>query len=757
MPLCYRRLLIFLATGLITHASDSVEILSWEATAQSLDKYCSECHSDDHPDADLDITSIDQESDLAANPEKWTQVLQALRTHYMPHPDGRNLPPLRRKELVTKVGHELIQQAADYDSQSAALRRLNRVEFSNTINDLLFLDGDWSESLPADDAGYGFDNIASALSISPLLIERYFDASARAAQIAVPQMLAFDEWALSVKEFTGGHDYELGRTIYADGEKYAIWQMVFFPGNGSYELQLTFSAQQAGPENAVAEIRLNGKKLGHYEITASQDDTPNRITATVQVDQAGEYKLEIRLVEDFYKKTKTEQQDRNLNVHDVHIKGPTQSKEDISSPFLDRHFGSIPEQLSTKELRDGIHRFASRAYRRPALSEEADDLWSVFLKNSNYLNDDRKVRNGIYAVIDAVLTSPSFLFRLEDPEQHGEFALASWLSYFLWSSMPDDRLFQLAGRNELNSQLDAELGRMLQSPKADALADNFAGQWWRLRDLDIHKPDRRVYDVQSRKLLWSMKQETKRFFLHVLKQDRPLLDFLNADYTFLNERLAQHYGIEGVHGNSFRQVSIKETPRRGVWSQGGILTITSYPNHTSPVLRGQWILENILGLSPPPPPDNIPSLPRTSGKPDPSDLRASLALHRDNPDCASCHNIMDPFGLALEHYDGVGGLRSLEERKQLTSEELFDGTEIANPAQLATYFETQRSNDFILNMARKLSIYAAGRGLDWRDEAALQRIADTTRRQDYRFPAMIRALTNEFAPTAKPASIGLIK
>lgn len=730
-----------------------VDLISWEAAGKTLNKYCSECHSEDLPEADLNITSIDQQTDLQADPEKWNTVLQALRTHYMPHAEGRNLPLQRRQELIDKIRAELIQLAASYDSESANLRRLNRTEFSHTLNDLLFLDGDWSESLPADNAGYGFDNIAAALSISPLLIERYFAISSNAALTAVPLKTPSNKWSISATDFSGGILSKGNRVIASAGAGRAARHAIFFPGKGEYTLRLRLSAQQAGSENARAELHFDDQLIGDNEVTAHKNDKPTTVKHTVKITTPGEHKVEIRMAKDFYKETESGAQDRNLIFHGISIEGPFQTAEDLNSPFLDRHFGSLPERLSASELRDGVHRFASRAYRRPVTSEEVESLWAVFITNSKYHGAKNDVRYGLYAVLDAVLTSPSFLFRLETSEHDNEFALASWLSYFLWSSMPDDRLFQLAHSQELRANIGSELQRMLQDPKAVALADNFAGQWWRFRDLDIHKPDTSVYQAGNKELLASMKEETKRFFLHVLKEDRSLLDFLNADYTFVDKRLAKHYGLKGVQGDAFQKVSIAETPRRGVWSQAGILTVTSYPNHTSPVLRGQWILENIMGLSPPPPPDNIPSLPGTEGAPDPSDLRASLALHRDNPDCASCHNIMDPFGLTLEHYDGVGRLRSRDERAQLSPETLFDGTEIYDPVDLAQYFEASRSDDFVLNLARKLSIYAAGRGLDWRDEAALQRIADQTENQDYRFSALVHAVAIEFAPAAKSASL----
>ena len=744
---------IFLLSAVPLLAVPHDEWITWEQTAKSLDKYCSECHSNDLPDADLNITSIDQRSDLEAHPEKWTQVLQALRTHYMPHPDGRNLPPQRRQELIDKISGELIQQAGRYDSESAKFRRLNRIEFSNTINDLLLIKGDWTKSLPADDAGYGFDNIAATLSISPLLIERYFSTAAEAAQLAVPRSVDPDLWKISGPTFYGGTSGKNVRIIKQSGGKHSAKHTQFFPGRGSYKIKFTVSAQQAGLENAFVELRLGRKLIDRVEVSAAHGETPNTINRTIQIDAPGEHRLEVRLWKDYYKKTKTGKEDRNLILHDVEIEGPYQTTKDLRSPFLDRHFGSYPEALSTKELHNGIHRFASRAFRRAVSAEEAEDLWAVFLTNSQYLTSERNVHNGIYAVIDAVLTSPSFLFRLEDPAQADEFGLASWLSYFLWSSMPDDQLFELAFNNELLENLDTEIERMLKDTKATALAKNFAGQWWRLRDLDNHQPDREIYKTASPKLLAAMRKETEHMFVHVLQKNRPLLDFLTADYTFVNELLAKHYDIPEVKGTEFRKVSLKDTPRRGIWSQAAILTVTSYPNYTSPVLRGQWILENIVGLAPPPPPDNIPSLPDTDGKPDPSDLRASLALHRENPDCASCHNIMDPFGLALEHYDAIGGLRELDERKKISTEELFDGTEITEPADLAAYFVEERSDDFVKNLAHKLAIYASGRGLNWRDEAAIQRIAKHTSDADYSFTAMVEAVANEFAPVRKAVSM----
>jgi len=749
--------LVVCAAFLRGHELPASEPLDWTETDHTFNRYCYECHGGFATDADLDLIHIDHRADLEASPEKWMTILRSLRTHYMPHPDGRDMPAEARSKLVEKIRFELMRLAKDYDPASASLRRLNRTEFNNTFEDLFFVDVDFADSLPADDAGYGFDNIAAALSFSPLLLERYFDAAAELASIAVPLEMDEDHWSLAGTSFAGnGHSGGGVKWIYSSGGRNALRSKVYFPAKGAYEVEFKFSAAQAGDEDARAEVFFDDTSLGEIEVRARRGEAPDRASRVVAIETPGERPVEVRFLNDFYRKTDDKTEDRNLAFHGLEVKGPRQSKADLSSNFLEHHFGQDVEGLSLKELRDGIHRFASRAYRRPATAEETDALWQAFLANSNRGEEDWRMRDGLRAVIDAVVTSPSFLFRFEDggpTARYDPFALAGWLSYFLWSSMPDDRLFDLARRGRLHAELEGEIRRMLQDPKAAALAENFAGQWWQTRDLSIHEPDPAVYEGADDTLLDAMREETRRFFVHVLEEDRPLPEILSADYTFLNERLARHYGIEGVKGKHFRKVSLEGTLRRGVWSQGGILTLTSYPNHTSPVLRGQWILENLIGLSPPPPPDNIPSLPGTDGKPDADDLRASLAIHRENSSCASCHDIMDPLGLALEHFDGVGGLRSLEERKRLSEETLFDGEVIRDPIDLARYFETKRSVDFLRNAARKLAIYASGRGLEWRDEAALDRMVAYTRGRGDRFSAMIEAAVNEFAPLPKDVSI----
>lgn len=733
------------------HAS-RVAPLTWLEVDHTLNRYCYECHGGFSTDGDIDLINVDQRADLAAVPEKWVKVVEALRTHYMPHADGRAMPIERRAALTVTLESELDKLAADYEPKSASLRRLNRTEFSNTLNDLFFLDEDWTASLPADDAGYGFDNIAAALSFSPLLLERYFDVASRVALLAVPRAVEREVSSIAAASFQGGLPRGGSRAIVTSGAENGARQAIFFPGKGSYDLALSFSAQQAGDELAQASVWLNGEKVSTFEVSAKADGAPDVFKRRIHIDSPGEHIIGVRFENDFYLNDGGEKLDRNLLFHSLVMEGPFQNAKDLESPFLDRHFGTLPEKMSQLELRNGILRVASRAYRRPATADEMNSLWAVYQRNIG--EEGREVRNGVCAVIDAIVTSPSFLLRYEGNDGD-PFALASWLSYFIWSSMPDDRLFELASSGNLRAELLGEISRMLKDPKARALAENFAGQWWQFRDLVLLKPDTAVYESADPNLLRAMQEETRRLFAYVAHEDRSVLEFLNADYSFLNERLARHYGISGVTGTNFRKVSLTATPRRGIWSHGSVLTVTSYPNHTSPVLRGQWILENLIGLAPPPPPDNIPSLPGTEGDPAPEDLRASLAVHRENPDCASCHDIMDPFGLALEHFDGVGGLRSIEARKLLSDEVLFDGVTISKPLELAAYFEHQRSEDFVATMVRKMATYASGRGLSWKDASTIRSIVESARDSDYQFSSLVYGVIKQFAPDGEMVTVSV--
>lgn len=722
--------------------------LSWKDTRVIMAQHCFECHGGFLTEGGLDLLAQRDESSIEADPEQWENVIHALRNHYMPPLEGRELPNERRDALISSINERLKSLAGDEIPVTAGLRRLNRTEFNNTLQDLLFLETDFRENLPPDDSGYGFDNIADVLTVSPLLLEKYLDTAALAGEQAIPMPMRSHTLNFAGMEFNkgGGQPINNGRYVLASGFGNAAALKMNLPTPGIYRGMISLVAQQAGDENARAVVFWNEKEIGRFEVLSEAIGNADTFEFTVTSEKPGPVELRVGLVNDYYnpKAPEGEPNDRNLIVVGLKWEGPKQSEQFLMTEFLSYHFGGDPAKLAPGKVREGIWRFASRAYRRPATKDEINSLWKVY---QDSLGDDKNTtRRGLRAVLDATLASPNFLFRKELTEDANDYVLATWLSYFLWSTLPDDRLFELARTKKLNSQIEEEVRRMLKDPKASALSKNFAGQWWQFRDLITIKPNRTAYPKYNTELRRSMQQETELFFKDIVENDRSILRILDADYTFADKRLSDFYGLKEKPKKGFERVSIVDTERRGVWSQAGILTVTSHANSTSPVLRGKWMLENLMGMTPPPPPANVPSLPSTEKNPAPTDLRSSLVQHRADSNCASCHAIMDPFGLALETYDGIGGWRSAEERSEIVAETLFDGTTIKNPLQLAAYLSEVRRDDFVATFAEKLVTYATGRGPTWRDRPALAEISAETVDSNYQFSALVLAVIERYAP-----------
>ncbi|WOO41855.1 DUF1592 domain-containing protein [Rubellicoccus peritrichatus] len=731
--------------------------LSWKETRVIMAQHCFECHGGFLTEGGIDLLAQRDESSIEANPEQWEKVIDALRNHYMPPLEGRALPDSRRKALISNIDQRLITLAGDDIPPSAGLRRLNRTEFGNTLRDLLFVDINFHSSLPPDDSGYGFDNIADVLTVSPLLLEKYLDAAAIAGEQAIPMAKPSRILRYAGMEFDGanGRSENGVRYVYASGLGNAGKLKMNLSTPGIYKGKIALAAQQAGGENARAKAFWNRKEVAQFEVLSESTGSPDIFEFTVTAEKPGPAEIHVEFVNDHYNPDapEGEAKDRNLIVAGLDWTGPEQSEQFLMTEFLRYHFGGDPKDLAPGKIREGIWRFASRAYRRKATKDEINSLWKVYQDTAG--SDNSSARLGLRAVVDATLASPNFLFRRDSVANPDDFMLASWLSYFLWSTLPDDRLFELARKKQLSEQLEEEVRRMLKDPKAAALADNFAAQWWQFRDLANIKPNRTTYPKYNAALRHSMQKETKLFFEDIVEHDRSILRILDADYTFADKRLSEFYGLKERPKGGFKRVSIAETERRGIWSQASILTVTSHANTTSPVLRGKWILENLVGLTPPPPPANVPSLPGSEKDPTPTDLRSRLAQHRDNPNCASCHAIMDPFGLALETYDGIGGWRPEEQRAEVQTETLFDGTSIENPMQLAAYLSEYRRDDFVATFAEKLVTYANGRGITWRDGPALADIAEETAQNGYRFSSLVLAVIERYAPgVVQPNAIG---
>ncbi|MEO0796473.1 MAG: DUF1592 domain-containing protein [Verrucomicrobiota bacterium] len=723
--------------------------LNWSDFRVLMAENCFDCHGGFLKEGGVDLFAMREESSIVENPELWESVSKALRIHYMPPADHRNFPTHRREAMVRTVDAELLAAAEQEQADHASLRRLNRNEFANTLRDLLLVDYAVEDELPPDDSGYGFDNNADVLPVSPLLLEKYLNVAADVGERAVPLPIEprqVDVYGIEMAGYNGTNRNN-AYVVYSDEQRSSARYAFKHVGQGDYEARIFLAGQQAGDEPCRARVVINGKSMGDFVVEAEDIEDPLVATVrfTVRNDRPAYFRID--LLNDYYNKDAPEGEpnDRNLIVGGMEIEGPFQTEENLYTPFLKRHFGQIPNEAPEDVLRDGIWRFASRAYRRPAAAEEISSLWAVYTEENKRTNNPRRA---LRAVVDSALSSPNFIFRWEPKHSRDEFALASWLSYFIWGSMPDDQLFDLAKDGNLRANLESEIKRMLSDPRAKALTNHFAAQWLQFRDLDQSHPDRKKYPQFSYGLRHSMKQETQRFFEDLIKKDRSIMRVLDADYTFANKQLAEFYGLSEAPEKGFQKVSLEGTHRRGVWSQGSVLIVTSHVDRSSPVLRGKYILENLIGMEPPPPPANIPSLSTAAEQPTPKDFRDSLAIHRDNPDCASCHKILDPLGLVLESYDGIGAWRSSDDHR--TREVLFDGTEIELPSQLAEYLVNERQDEFLETFAEKLAIYASGRGLDWRDQPAINQIVTDTEENDFRFSAIMTAVIEQFGPGMEP-------
>jgi hypothetical protein len=518
--------------------------------------------------------------------------------------------------------------------------------------------------------------------------------------------------------------------------------------SGRYRWRIHAYGEQAGPEQVKMAARVDGRELGVVEVRAGESN-PQSIEFTAVLER-GRRRLAVAFVNDFYEPAAggKPSRDRNLVVQSFELTGPLDAPVPPPPATHRRIFTCSPTATTTNPCaREILGAFARRAWRRPVAPEELDRL-------ARLAEDQRRAgasfEQSIKTALHAALVSPSFLFRGEfQPEPDNpavtrpvdEFALASRLSYFLWSSMPDDELLGLAERGQLRRQQDAQVRRMLRDPRARALVDNFAGQWLQTRNLDLVTPDRKVFPHYDDALREAMRRETELLFEHIQREDRSVLEFLTADYTFVNARLARHYGLPGVSGDAFQRVSLRGTPRAGLLTHASILTITSNPNRTSPVKRGKWVLENLLAAPPPPPPPEVPPLPENTSASTAVSMRERLAEHVANPGCASCHVRMDPIGLAFEHFDGIGAWRDRDEGRPVDATAVLPtGEKLDGVESLRKLLTGKEHEQFLRCLADRLLTYALGRGLEWYDDCALDAIVRGTRQGDDKFSALVLAV-----------------
>ena len=718
----------------------------------TLDRYCLACHNDRTRTAGLTLVGVSA-APVAGQAPVLEKVLQKLRAGEMP-PAGRPAPdPGARARLVAWLETELDRSAADRpDPGSPAIHRLNRAEYRNAVRDLLGLDLDHARDLPADDSGYGFDNIGDVLTVSPLHVEKYVSAARRVSRLAVgtgaprPVVQRYRPPGRTADE-------EIGEL--PPNERGGILFRHYFPFDAEYTIQVRVRGRRApGMPAPKLDVRLDGARVRLLDADFDTEEA-NQGSRTFEVRlalAAGDHEIAAGFLTEYAKREGAAGGTTNGAAVDyVLVGGPydpsgpgdTESRRRL---FTCRPAAGDPEPPCARRILTAL---ARRAYRRPVTDADVDPLMQLFAMGRA---DGGSFDHGIEMALSGVLVSPSFLFRVPAvpagarpgaPYRLADVDLASRLSFFLWSSIPDEALLQAAERQRLGApdELSAQIARMLADPKARALVENFAGQWLHLRNVADWTPDPERFPHFDDGIRHAFQRETELFLEHLIRDDRSVLELIDADYTFLNERLADFYGIDGVEGGYFRRVPLAGTGRGGILTQGGVLMVTSYPTRTSPVLRGKWILENLLGAPPPPPPADVPELAADAGS-SAGGLRAALERHRANPACAVCHARLDPLGFALENFDAVGAWRAEDDGVAVdASGALADGTVVAGPGGLRAMLMARR-REFVEALAEKLLTYAIGRGLEPHDRPAVREIRRRIESNDHRFSALVAAVVD---------------
>jgi hypothetical protein len=736
-------------SGKLKAGDASPEASFKKGIAPLLEKYCYDCHGDGMEKGGVALDSYKDFSVLLADRKTWGRVEENVRNHMMPPAKKKEKPtPGERERILAWIERQVFQCDCDHPEPGrVTIRRLNRAEYANTIRDLIGVKFAADEEFPADDSGYGFDNIGDVLSLPPVLLEKYLAAAEQitAAAIVTDHPGQVPAKRLDATELDGsapGEPVESGvRRLGREGDIYVKFK---FPQEGDYLLRALAYGEQAGDEPPKMTLRLNETDVHTFEVPVKIGEA--RVYEVKVHAKAGTNRFAAAYINNFVNRAK--RQDRNLVIEWLEIVGPV----DVPPPALPAShkrifFRTDTPTERTEQLeyaREILLRFATRAYRRPMSSDEVERLLPLA---KMALEHNEGFENAVQLALQAVLVSPQFLFRGEiQPEPDNpsfvhpidEYALASRLSYFLWSSMPDDELFAQAARKTLRKNLDRQMKRMLKDPKSRALVDNFAGQWLQLRNITLAAPDVNTFPAFDEKLRTAMLTETELFFENVIREDRSVLDFLNAKYTFVNERLASHYGLSGLEGEQFQRVSLKGTPRSGILTHAGILLLTSNPTRTSPVKRGKYVLENILGAPPPPPPPDVPELKEDRQEALKGTLRQRMEQHRSKTLCASCHARMDPIGFGFENFDAIGAWRdkdgafTVEAGGELLSGESFNG-----PKSLTEILVQKKRDNFVRCLAEKLLTYALGRGMEYSDRCAIDGITQGVSRRGYRFSALV--------------------
>ena len=741
-----------------------------------LNQYCVTCHNQRARTAGLLLDSADLNR-IPEHAELWEKVILKLQLGMMP-PQGMPRPEAAATRGLVSFLQTTIDQAAAAHPQPGRplVHRLNRTEYTNAIHDLLGVDVDAAAWLPPDDAAYGFDNVAEALGTSPALLQACLTAARRISAIAVgdPEIGA------------GGTTYSVRQDLSQDhhldglplGTIGGIALQHPFPLDGYYDFQIrlyrtNLDTTRGLEEPHQVELALDGARVLLASIGGADDlqalqknttDTSNRIEATRlrarvfvkagQRDVTAAFleetpaMLSTRRLEGFVRDFNTYDAEGAPHIKSVTIRGPFEPKgtaKPIGKVFVCRPANAADETPCARKI---VSTLTRRAYRRTPSQHEIADLLSFYQRG----RIGGTFESGIDLALRRMLAAPSFVFRAEDEAPQArpgtayaisDFDLASRLSFFLWSSIPDDELLDLAGKGRLSQPevLGQQVRRMLADARSERLVSNFSGQWLELRNLPRIVPDPELFPDFDDNLRQAFRSEAELFFGSIVREDRNVLDLLRAEDTFVNERLARQYGIPGVLGSNFRRVHVTDEARRGLLGKGALLMVTSHANSTSPVLRGKWVMENILGAPVPAPPPDVPALPEAAPGAAPRTMREQMELHRANPVCAGCHKNFDPLGFALENFNVEGSWRTANEGGVPldTSVTLADGTKIRGAAGLNEYL-AQHSDLFVQTLTQKLMVYAIGRGLTYEDMPVIRQILHEAQGRDYRFSALVSGI-----------------
>ncbi len=722
-----------------------------ESAQPLLQRFCTDCHNPEKSKGEVDIASALKDPDLLKNRAFWRDVIKQTTSSQMPPAKAEKKPSAsERTKLTDAINAALATAVAALppDPGSVTMRRLNRTEYNHTIRDLLLVDLNASEAFPADDIGAGFDNIGEVLTLSPVHAERYLDAASNLATRALPPKEEPERHKfVRPQSFEPGGFPEKPSDRPFDNPRHTLATTQTFDESGVYKLSISVSSTGAlMSEVPLLEVYVDGKLTGVFEVSSPYKTWKN-LELTLPLEE-GSRRFEFR-----FANPDTTLPDRMIFAKSATFSGPadrrTRFQRKVASLLAD-----FPEHKHAEVFTEW---FLTRSFRRPPTTDEKTRYATLFKSSAT----PQTFFDGARAIVTMALCSPHFVFRPEPSaspkpgmSRLSDIQLASRLSYFIWSSMPDEELLSLASKGQLQSNLDAQINRMLADPKASTLVSNFGMQWLQLQRFSGFMPDSTQFPLNET-LRRSMFKETELFLTEVFLKNRPVTDLVAGRYSFLNETLAQHYGIADTAGNpmkgprqrpagtalrgrDFQKVDLSDSPRSGILTHASVLAVTSNPTRTSPVKRGKWVLEQIMGTPPPPPPPNVPEL--ESNKEAKGTLRQRMEMHRENPACANCHQSMDAIGFALENFDVIGRYRDADADGPIDpSGKLPDGTAFSGIGDLKNILASKQ-DVIVRNVTEKLMTYALGRSLDFFDDRPIQKIVTEAASQENRFHSLVRGI-----------------